>query len=166
MVQPSLPIANELGQLLISTKLFLSTAESCTGGLVASTLCSAQDTPLFYAGGYVAFNNRAKKRMLGVNAETLRKHTAVSSQVVQEMARGARTLSGADISLAISGYAGPEGGDDGTPAGTVWFAWQISDQETRVKSVHFSGDAQSVIRQAADYALAGVLLLIGQTNEK
>lgn len=161
MVQPSRQIANELGQLLISKKLSLSTAESCTGGLVASTLCAAQDTPLFYAGGYVAFNDRAKKKILGVNAETLRKHTAVSSQVVQEMASGAIIHSGADISLAISGYAGPEGGDDGTPAGTVWFAWQISPQDIRIKSVHFSGNAQSVIRQATDYALAGVLLLIG-----
>lgn len=165
MAQPSLCVANTLGRLLIDKQLSLSTAESCTGGLIASTLCTAQDTPLFYAGGYVVYNDQAKTALLGVKPETLRKYTAVSSQVVQEMAAGARTYSRADISLAISGYAGPEGGKDGTPAGTVWFAWQISDRETRVKSVCFKGDTQSVIRQATDYALAGVLLLIGQNNE-
>ncbi|WP_455424642.1 2-oxo-tetronate isomerase [Dryocola sp. LX212] len=166
MVEPSHAIAKALGELLIDRNLSLATAESCTGGLVATTLCAAPDTPKFYAGGYIVFNDEAKSTLLGVKRETLSRHTAVSSEAVQQMAAGAMAHAKADVSIAISGYAGPEGGEDGTPAGTVWFAWQLSSQQALVKCEHFSGDAESVIRQAADYALAGTLLLVGNQNQK
>ncbi|RPH30147.1 2-oxo-tetronate isomerase [Buttiauxella warmboldiae] len=165
MVKPSPSIASQLGQLLIARKISLSTAESCTGGLIASTLCAADDTPLFYAGGFVTFNDQAKTAILGVRPATLEKHTAVSRRAVEEMVTGARLRSGADVSVAVSGYAGPEGGTDGTPAGTVWFAWQMTGAETMVKSTCFTGDAQAVICQATDYALAGVQQLIEQSNK-
>ncbi|MTD37986.1 nicotinamide-nucleotide amidohydrolase family protein [Erwinia sp. CPCC 100877] len=104
MVQPWLSNANKLGQLLIKKKLSLATAESCTGGLIASSLCAVEGTPLFYAGGYVTFNNRAKATILGVKPETLSKYTAVSSQAVKEMAAGARLHSGADMSVKDKAY--------------------------------------------------------------
>ncbi|RKQ38208.1 2-oxo-tetronate isomerase [Enterobacter sp. R1(2018)] len=164
MKEPSPSVANELGKLLIERKLFLTTAESCTGGHIASTLCAVEDTPHFYGTGFVTFNDDAKKKVLGVRPETIDRYTAVSGQTVTEMAAGALRLSGADASIAVSGYAGPEGGEDGTPAGTVWFAWQLPDTEIYIKSAHFKGDCQSVIVQAAEYALAGMLMLLGQSN--
>lgn len=164
MSKPSASVANELGSLLIERKLYLTTAESCTGGHIASALCAVKDTPTFYGTGFVTFNDNAKKTVLAVNPETISKYTAVSAQTVTEMAAGALLRSCADVSIAVSGYAGPEGGEDGTPAGTVWFAWQLPESKTYVKSVHFKGDCQSVIMQATDYALAGMLMLLGQSN--
>ncbi|NIY46874.1 2-oxo-tetronate isomerase [Cedecea colo] len=157
-------VANELGKLLIEKKLFLTTAESCTGGHVASTLCAADDTPTFYGTGFVTFNDEAKKTVLNVSPETLDKYTAVSSQTVSEMSTGALRCASADVSLAVSGYAGPEGGEDGTPAGTVWFAWQLPEAKIYTRSAHFNGDCESVIVQATDYALAEMLSLLKQNN--
>ena len=76
------------------------------------------------------------------------------------MAAGAIARSGADVSVAISGYAGPDGGEDGTPAGTVWFAWQLPDNVIVAKVKHFEGDSESVIKQAASYALATLIMLL------
>ncbi len=160
----STSVANELGKLLIEKKLFLTTAESCTGGHIASTLCAAGDTPLFYGTGFVTFNDDAKKTVLGVSAETLEKYTAVSGQTVSEMSTGALRCARADASIAVSGYAGPEGGEDGTPAGTVWFAWQLPESKIYIKTAHFTGDCEAVIAQATDYALAEMLILLKQNN--
>lgn len=164
MYKPEFEIADKLGRLLIERKLLLTTAESCTGGKIASALCAAKDTPLFYGAGFVTFNDDAKKTVLSVSPATLRRYTAVSRHVVTEMAQGAIEHSGADVSIAVSGYAGPEGGEDGTPPGTVWFGWHISAAGTCVKKVHFEGDCQSVIEQATDYALAGLLMLLAKEH--
>lgn len=153
-------IATALGRLLIERGLTLTTAESCTGGQLATTLCAAEDTPLFFGAGFVTFNDDAKATVLAVDPQTLAQHTAVSAQTVKEMATGALKLSGADVSIAVSGYAGPEGGEDGTPPGTVWFAWHLPEEKVTVKSARFEGDCRSVIAQATDYALAEVLKLL------
>ncbi len=157
-------LANELGKLLIEQKLLLTTAESCTGGHIASTLCAAEDTPAFYGTGFVTFNDDAKKTVLGVSAETIDNYTAVSGQTVSEMSTGALRRACADVSIAVSGYAGPEGGEDGTPAGILWFAWQLPEAKIHVKSVRFEGDCESVIAQATDYALAEMLRLLKQNK--
>lgn len=165
MNKPITEIADELGRLLIAKQLILTTAESCTGGHIASTLCAAADTPLYFGAGFVTFNDDAKRTVLAVKKETLERFTAVSGQTVAEMAEGAVLRSGADISVAVSGYAGPEGGDDGTPAGTVWFAWLLPSSALHVKSVHFAGDCNAVIGQATHYALSNLLLLLKQHGE-
>ncbi|MCL5497776.1 2-oxo-tetronate isomerase [Escherichia coli] len=160
MTTPDLSNANELGRLLTEKKLRLTTAESCTGGLVASSLCAADDTPSFYGSGFITYTDSAKITILDVKEETISAHTAVSEQTVKEMAAGAIARSGADVSVAISGYAGPDGGEDGTPAGTVWFAWQLPDNVIVAKVKHFEGDSESVIKQAASYALATLIMLL------
>ena len=108
-------LTKHIANIFIDRGLSLTTAESCTGGNLAAALCAESDTAAFYDIGVVTFSDSAKQKMLGVQASTLEKYTAVSEQTVREMAEGVRVRAGTDISMAISGYAGPDGGDDGTP---------------------------------------------------
>lgn len=168
MTTPSLSIANELGRLLQEKKLQLATAESCTGGLIASALCAAENTPAFYSCGFITYTDEAKIRLLEVSTATIATHTAVSEQAVKEMAAGAQQRSGAHVSLAVSGYAGPEGGEDGTPVGTIWFAWQLPDNTLSTKVKHFDGDSEAIIKQATSYAMGTLIMLLagyGEAND-
>ncbi|KFC12256.1 putative DNA repair protein [Trabulsiella guamensis ATCC 49490] len=162
MSTPSFAVASELGRVLVAKQLQLATAESCTGGLIASALCAADDTPSFYGSGFITYTDDAKITLLGVSRETIRTFTAVSEQTVREMAAGAKQRSGADVSLAVSGYAGPDGGEDGTPAGTVWFAWQLAQDEIHTSVKRFDGDSESVLAQATSYAMAALILLLAE----
>ena len=109
------------------------------------------------------FSDEAKSRILGVRQETLARYTAVSEQTVTEMAASIRDIAQADISIAISGYAGPEGGDDGTAAGTVCFAWNICG-ETKTRTVLFSGDCQDVVEKAVQFSLAELVTTLSDGN--
>lgn len=164
MTTPSLSIANELGRLLTEKKLQLATAESCTGGMIASSLCAAEDTPSFYGSGFVTYTDEAKVIMLGVSSETIARHTAVSEQAVKEMASGAVSKSQAQIGLAVSGYAGPDGGEDGTPAGTIWFAWQLADNSVHTRVKQFTGDSEANIQEATNYALGRLIRLLSEAE--
>ncbi|MFI9887565.1 2-oxo-tetronate isomerase, partial [Xanthomonas citri pv. citri] len=113
-------LTSALSQRLIADQLRLTTAESCTGGKLASALCAAEDTPKFYGAGFVTFTDQAKMKILSVSQQSLERYSAVSEKVAAEMATGAIERADADVSIAITGYGGPEGGEDGTPAGTVW----------------------------------------------
>ena len=106
----------------------MTTAESCTGGKLAGAFAHRRIPQNFYDIGVITFSDRAKQKMPDVRASTLKKYSAVSEQTVSEMSVGIRQQAETDISIAISGYAGPEGGEDGTPAGTVWFAWNFRGQ--------------------------------------
>lgn len=152
-------LTKKLSDLLVNQKLRLTTAESCTGGKLASALCAAEDTPSFYGVGYVTFTDEAKAKILRVQRHSLTEHTTVSEAVVTEMAQGAKEQAEVDISMAISGYGGPEGGEDGTPAGTVWFAWNINNT-TFTSRQHFSGDCQEVLEKCVRFALAELLFLL------
>lgn len=123
-------LTSALSQRLIADQLRLTTAESCTGGKLASALCAAEDTPKFYGAGFVTFTDQAKMKILSVSQQSLERYSAVSEKVAAEMATGAIERADADVSIAITGYGGPEGGEDGTPAGTVWFAWHIKGQSS------------------------------------
>ncbi|NND82772.1 MAG: CinA family nicotinamide mononucleotide deamidase-related protein [Gammaproteobacteria bacterium] len=105
----------------------LTLAESCTGGLIAAGVTSEPGSSAVFTAGYVTYSNAAKMQMLGVSEQTLDQYGAVSEQVVLEMASGALQASGADIALAISGIAGPDGGSPDKPVGTVWMAWGEAD---------------------------------------
>ncbi|ECC8734107.1 2-oxo-tetronate isomerase [Salmonella bongori] len=152
-------LTKKLSELLVSHQLRLTTAESCTGGKLASALCAAQDTPSFYGVGYVTFTDEAKAKVLHVRRSSLEEYTAVSEAVVTEMAQGAKDQADVDISIAISGYGGPEGGEDGTPAGTVWFAWNINNTTFTARQ-HFAGDCQQVLEQCVCFALAELYFLL------
>ncbi|APL91577.1 2-oxo-tetronate isomerase [Escherichia coli] len=152
-------LTSALSQRLIADQLRLTTAESCTGGKLASALCAAEDTPKFYGAGFVTFTDQAKMKILSVSQQSLERYSAVSEKVAAEMATGAIERADADVSIAITGYGGPEGGEDGTPAGTVWFAWHIKGQ-TYTAVMHFAGDCETVLALAVSFALAQLLQLL------
>ena len=135
----------------------LATAESCTGGWAAQAMTAIAGSSVWFERGFVTYSNDAKQEMLGVSALTLKSHGAVSEKTAREMALGALLRSKADVSLAVTGVAGPTGGSDAKPVGTVCFAWAMKNGAVRAETRRFSGDRDSVRRQSVVRALEGVL---------
>jgi nicotinamide-nucleotide amidase len=145
-----------VGNRLRDERLMLVTAESCTGGLVAAAITDISGSSHWFERGFVTYSNQAKTEMIGVPAELIDKHGAVSEPVARAMAEGALLNSRAQISLSITGVAGPGGGTADKPVGMVCFGW--SDRVTTVvETKHFKGDRTQVRSQAAQHALRGVL---------
>lgn len=141
-------LSGQLGEQLKQHKQILATAESCTGGGVASAITDIAGSSGWFDRAFVTYSNDAKMEMLGVSAETLEQHGAVSEEVVEEMARGALNHSRATIAIAISGIAGPDGGTELKPVGTVCFAWLDKNGWQSKETCLFPGD-RAAIRQAA-----------------
>jgi len=134
----------------------LATAESCTGGWVAKCLTDVAGSSAWFERGWVTYSNAAKQAELGVSRRLLERHGAVSEPVVREMARGALRRAGADLSVAISGIAGPSGGSPDKPVGTVWFALAVRHgRRVEVLAVRrrFRGDRGTVRARATAFAL-------------
>lgn len=148
-----LSAAEELGKALQQAGAKVAAAESCTSGLVSSALGAASDSSSYFTSGFVTYTDSAKHRILHVSEKTLEVHTAVSEATAREMATGAKEVSGESVSIAVTGYAGPDGGEDGTPAGTVWFGWGLPKGNVVSLQQHFKGDCEEVVRQAALFAL-------------
>lgn len=146
-------IAEEVGYKLLSKAWFLTTAESCTGGLIAKLLTDVPGSSQWFDRGFVTYTNEAKEEMLAVSELTLRSYGAVSEQTVTEMASGAIESSRAQCSVAISGVAGPTGGSAEKPVGTVCFAWCIPESTTVTETHVFEGDREQVREKAALYCL-------------
>lgn len=153
----NLLLAEQVGQFLKRTQRMLVTAESCTGGQVAYTITSIAGSACWFERSFVTYANIAKQEMLGVSANTLKTAGAVSEQTAREMAEGALKHSHADVSLAITGIAGPDGSVAGKPVGTVWFAWAGKGFVTQTKHHLFAGNRLAVRDQAVEMALQGVL---------
>lgn len=155
--EPVLPAAGEgarfarVSELLAGRGLRLATAESCTGGLVAAGFTARPGASRFFEVGLVTYSDSAKQTLLGVRPTTLAAHGAVSEAVALEMVTGA--LSAADIAVAVTGVAGPEGGTEGKPVGTVWIAAGTASQR-EARRYHFDGDRTAVrgasVRAALD----------------
>lgn len=138
------------------------TAESCTGGWIAKAATDVSGSSQWFEAGYIVYSDAAKKRMLGVHARTLERFGAVSEAVVREMARGALRASGADVAVAVSGVAGPDGGTRTKPVGLVWFCWvwrRGRSIQARVERHRFRGDREAVRRRTVVTALRGMLRL-------
>ncbi|MCP5413334.1 MAG: nicotinamide-nucleotide amidohydrolase family protein [Chromatiaceae bacterium] len=135
---------------------WLACAESCTGGGIAAALTELAGSSAWFECGYVTYSNRAKQEMLGVSEQTLARHGAVSRETVLEMATGALLRSHVQLSVAVSGIAGPGGGTPEKPVGTVWFAWATREAAVADCRV-FSGDRAQVRGAAVDAALQGLL---------
>lgn len=135
---------------------WLSCAESCTGGGVAAALTDVAGSSAWFDRGFVTYSNRAKREMLGVSAETLETFGAVSRETVLEMVAGALAASAAQLSVAVTGIAGPGGGTREKPVGTVWIAW-ATQQNTNAVCEQFGGDRAQVRAATVDAALNGLL---------
>lgn len=157
-------LAREVGVLLKSRGLLLTTAESCTGGWVAQAITAISGSSKWFERGFVTYSDLAKHEMLGVQDETLAEHGAVSEPVVREMALGALAHSRAQIALAVSGVAGPEGGSAAKPVGTVCFAWAEKNEGVVTETRCLDGDREAVRRQATRHALAGILERLAEVD--
>ena len=149
----------EIGEFLRNRSLRLCTVESCTGGWIGELVTATAGSSNWYDRGFVTYSNDAKIECLGVDPALLREHGAVSEQTVRAMIAGALERSNADLAVAVSGIAGPAGGSDDKPVGSVCFAWGKRDQPIIAGSQHFDGDRESVRRQSVMHALRTLMRL-------
>ena len=149
-------LVHELAEHLLQRGWWLSCAESCTGGGIATALTDVAGSSAWFDRGFVTYSNQAKQEMLGVSAETLERFGAVSRETVVEMAGGALLRSKANLTVAVSGIAGPGGGTIDKPVGTVWIAW-ASERIVDSLREHYPGDRAAVRAATIDTALRGLL---------
>jgi len=154
-------LARSVGQALRAAGRTVATAESCTGGWISKALTDVAGSSGWVIGGIVSYADAAKSALLGVPGELIQAHGAVSEPVVRAMAEGARKVTGADVSVAVSGVAGPDGGSAEKPVGTVWFAWARPDG-LKSECVHFPGDRDDVRRRTVRHALLGLIEAAGR----
>jgi nicotinamide-nucleotide amidase len=146
-------LAEQVGRKLLAARWRVVTAESCTGGGVAAALTDVPGSSQWFERGYVTYSNLAKQQDLGVSAVTLEAQGAVSAAVVAEMAAGALRAAGADLAVAVSGVAGPDGGTPDKPVGLVWFALARRAGAGHSELQHFPGDRAAVRLAAVQRAL-------------
>ena len=151
-----LALCEQLARELRQRGWKLATAESCTGGLIAATCTGLSGSSDWLERGYVTYSNAAKTADLGVPVELLKQWGAVSEPVVRAMAAGAARQSTAQVSVAVTGVAGPTGGRVDKPVGTVWFGWCVGGQ-THTEMQHFAGDRATVRAATVRYALQRLL---------
>jgi nicotinamide-nucleotide amidase len=150
-------LARRLGERLRAAGAMLATAESCTGGWAAQVVTSVAGSSDWFERGFVTYSNAAKRELLGVSDETLRREGAVSEQAAREMALGALRRSKATVALSITGIAGPGGGSGDKPVGTVCFAWADASGRVASETLRLAGDREAVRRQSVIHALEGML---------
>ncbi len=147
----------QVAETLNKKGLMLTTAESCTGGWVAKCCTDLAGSSSWFERGFVTYSNQAKQDQLGVQLSSLEQEGAVSQIVAEEMALGALNHSKADISVALTGIAGPGGGTESKSVGTVWIGWAYQSDKVISQLFQFEGDRESVRRQAVLKALSGII---------
>ena len=153
-------LSEQLGQLLKHKGWMLASAESCTGGWLGEAVTAVAGSSQWYERGFITYTNAAKQEMLGVAAATLVAHGAVSEETVREMAAGALKNSRAQISVSISGVAGPGGGTPKKPVGTVCIGWATTTGNLLSTTCRLGGDRQEVRSRAVAAALRGLIELL------
>jgi len=149
-------LVSAIADKLLAQQNKLSVAESCTGGGVAYHLTELAGSSAWFDRGFVTYSNASKSAMLGVSAATIAQHGAVSEETALAMAIGAINFSVAQVSLSITGIAGPQGGSAEKPVGTVWFGWSVKG-ELLAKRQIFTGNRAEIRRQAIIYSLTQLL---------
>jgi nicotinamide-nucleotide amidase len=152
-------LAERLGRLLKVNRKIIATAESCTGGWIAQTITEVPGSSAWLDRGFVTYSNAAKVQMLGVSPQTLEKYGAVSAETAMEMAAGALAHSDADMAVAVTGIAGPDGGTTEKPVGTVFIAWADKNGAAKVVKKQFAGNRRQIREQTVESAIEGVALL-------
>jgi nicotinamide-nucleotide amidase len=150
-------LVKELAGLALDRNIRIATAESCTGGWVATEITALAGSSEWFECGFITYSNSAKNRMLGVPQELFISSGAVSEPVVAAMAQGAIDNSEATLSVSVSGVAGPGGGSAEKPVGTVWMAWALAGETINAQRFLFAGDRDSVRRAAVYEALKGLI---------
>jgi nicotinamide-nucleotide amidase len=161
----NIQLIETLSRHLTAHAATLVTAESCTGGLIAAELTAIPGSSAWFEGAFVTYRLSAKRRMIGVRRDVLESYGAVSEPTARAMAEGALAHTDARISVAVTGVAGPEGGDLVTPVGTVWFAWAVAEPTPRCvqTSRHELYGSRADIRDAAvRIALEGLLSVVAR----
>ena len=158
-------LATDIGQELINKGLKLATAESCTGGWVSKAVTDIDGSSQWFECALVTYSNQAKHELLGVEQALLDEHGAVSQATVKAMVLGLLDRCAADVGISISGVAGPGGGSEEKPVGTVWIAWAKPGQVIEARRFNFMGDRESIRRQSVAEALMGVHRLITANNK-
>ncbi len=153
----TLALATELGRLLEARRWRIATAESCTGGLIAGAITDVAGSSAWFDRGFVTYSNEAKIAMLGVRADTLAAHGAVSEATAREMAAGALARSGSDVAVAVTGIAGPAGGSPEKPVGMVCFGWARRGGPVETAVRHFDGDRAAIRASTVAVALEGLV---------
>jgi len=158
------PLVEQLAQILMAKGLKIALAESCTGGLLAAHLTNLAGSSDWFERGFVTYSNQAKEESIGVAHTLIERHGAVSEEVASAMAKGVLNHSLAQVSIAITGIAGPGGGSVNKPVGLVCFAWGFLESKsirTHTLTKQFSGDRQSIREQACIYAIESLLAHLG-----
>jgi nicotinamide-nucleotide amidase len=150
-------LAGEVGAALKGRGLMVTTAESCTGGGIAEAITAIPGSSAWFDCAFVTYSYEAKTAMLGVHRDTLLDFGAVSEETAREMADGAIARSRAQVAVAVTGIAGPDGGMPDKPVGTVWFAWKFPKKPVITEVCHFPGDRITVRKQTILYALDKLL---------
>lgn len=150
-------LAEKLGEILLKRRLHCAVAESCTGGSLAAAITDIAGSSQWFDRGFVTYTNKAKEELLDVPPSILSSHGAVSEATVLCMAQGAIQKSDAEMSIAISGIAGPGGGSPEKPVGTVWVAWAGDEQPPYAKCYVLKGDRAAIRQQAVQVALEGLI---------
>lgn len=149
-------LCERLATALQARHWMMTTAESCTGGLIAALCTDLPGSSLWFERGFVTYSNAAKSELLGVPADLIKAHGAVSEAVARAMARGALLHSHAQVSVAVTGIAGPSGGSVEKPVGTVWLAWCVGEQLSS-ELCRFDGDRAAVRNATVQRAILGLI---------
>lgn len=156
-----LSLSGQLGEALLARKWTVTCAESCTGGGIGHAITMKAGSSAWFNQGFITYSNQAKSSLLQVQTSTLETVGAVSQQTVREMARGAARAANAEVAVSVSGIAGPDGGSDDKPVGTVWFGFYVDGAEMQERCV-FNGDRDAVRGQAISFAMQKLIALLRQ----
>lgn len=162
--QDHIELAMTAGQQLRQRGLMLVTAESCTGGWLGQAVTAVAGSSTWFERGFITYSNASKREMLGVEQAILEQYGAVSPQTAQQMVIGALNRSHAQLGVAITGIAGPDGGTTAKPVGTVCFAWALKNGLVQRETHYFQGDRESIRYLSVTTALQGILLLLDRDS--
>ena len=157
MVSTEKYLLEKLGKLLQIKRLKVAVAESCTGGGIANAMTSLPGSSNWFECGFVTYSNQSKNQLLGISEELINTYGAVSAETAVAMAEAALTHSRAEMAVAVTGIAGPDGGTEDKPIGTIYFAWSAIELTTKTTTVIFSGNRETIRNQTILMALQGLI---------
>lgn len=157
-------LAKQIIKTLRTQNLTIATAESCTGGGIGAALTAISGSSSVFEGGIISYSNDAKTNLLGVPKKTIKTHGAVSGQTAKAMAKGARKALVTDIAISVTGIAGPTGGSEAKPVGTVWIGLAVKGQDATSKHFLFEDNGRDSVRNATILAALEMLMRLVRTK--